>query len=262
MNDRCPPRIAMVAALLALLLSGCGNTANPRFCVVAEGSGSTRNADIRNAYLTAFQRDVTWFSDQPGDQPMCLVLATGDPTLNPIAIQPIHAADPHSPDAEGEVESNVATARAGFAQVLGYASDKQHTPLAEALYALAQRAELKAGDTIAVYSDMRQFSQFVEIPAITRIGNPPAQSAAIDGALDGLAAAHLLPDGKDGAPSLQGIHLVAPVPDVSRASTVGDPRLPQARAAAAHEFWDRWSTRVGADLRWAVTADGGRRAGR
>jgi hypothetical protein len=261
MGDQRPLRIAVIAALLTLVATGCGDKTNPRFCVVAEGSGSTRDADIRNAYLTAFGQDVTWFSDQPGDQPMCLILATGDPTLNPIAMQPIHAADPHSPDADGEVDGNVATARAGFAQVLGYASDKQHTPLAEALFALAQRAELKAGDTVAVYSDMRQFSQFVEIPAITRLNNPPAQSAAIDGALDGLAAAHLLPDGENGAPSLQGIRIVAPVPDVSRPSAPEDPRLPQARAAAAHEFWQRWAARVGADLRWAVTADGGRRAG-
>ncbi len=261
MGDRRPLHLAVVAALLVLFATGCGEKANPRFCVVAEGSGSTRDADIRTAYLTAFERDIAWFADQPGDQPMCLVLATGDPTLNTIAIQPIHAADPHSPDADGEVESNVATARAGFAQVLGYASDKQHTPLAEALFALAQRAELKAGDTIAVYSDMRQFSQFVEIPAITRVGNPPAQTAAIDGALDGLATAHLLPDGKDGAPSLQGVRIVAPVPDVSRPSDSDDPRLPQARAAAAHEFWQRYAARVGADLRWAVTADGGRRGG-
>lgn len=87
---RCVARLLAtgVAAIVAATITGCGGgsdaAADVRFCAVAEGSLSTSRSDIRVAYHEAFSSDVEWFARQPSSSPMCLLLAIGNPTTNPI----------------------------------------------------------------------------------------------------------------------------------------------------------------------------------
>lgn len=250
--------LTLGVTLGATTIAGCGavplldgERADVRFCTVAEGSQSTNLAPIRVAYQEAFDADVGWFAEQPGTSPLCLILAVGDPTSNPIGELPIRAENPNSPDAATITADNIATASVQFAQILASTQDLVGTPLLEALYALAVRGGLQPGDTVAVYSDMRQFSPHVRVPDLVRLGNAAGQADAIRRALDRLATAGLLPDGQAGRPSFEGIRLVVPAPSASaRVATPDDPRLEAARQAAAEQLWRAWAERVGADLVW------------
>ena len=68
--------------------------------------------------------------------------ATRPPTRS--ASLPIRAANPNSPDADGEVVGNIELAKSQFAQVLATANDPVGSPILEALYALAVRGDLRA----------------------------------------------------------------------------------------------------------------------
>lgn len=248
------------AAIVAATIMGCGGgndaAADVRFCAVAEGSLSTSRSDIRVAYLDAFSSDIEWFARQPGSSPMCLLLAIGNPTANPIGELPIRAANPNSPDADGEVVGNIELAKSQFAQVLATANDPVGSPILEALYALAVRGDLRAGDTVAVYSDMRQDS--ANVKTFTLVGRT-SQARKIQAALDRLAGTGLLPDGKNGRPSLRGIRLVVPAPSASAEVSKPDRRQIEAlRQVAAKEFWFAWADAVGVDLKWGEPASGGR----
>lgn len=255
-----------LAAVLAAgaSLGGCGGgdgERNVRFCAVTEGSRSTRVAEIRNAYLNAFAKDVEWFAEQPGDVPMCLILAIGNPTINQIAELAIRAEDEHSADADAEVATNVETAKAQFAQVLANARDTEGTPILEALYALAERADIQPGDTISVYSDMRQHSPNIRTYNLVRISDTARQAELVSQAIEQLRAAGLLPDGQDGRPSLADVHIVVPEPSASaRISEPEDRRVEAARQVVAKQFWTEWADAVGADLRWGGSAGAVRRA--
>jgi hypothetical protein len=250
------------AALAAAAFAGCGGgddgAADVRFCAVAEGSLSTSRSDIRVAYLDAFSSDVEWFARQPGSSPMCLLLAIGNPTTNPIGELPIRATNPNSPDAEGEVVDNIELAKSQFAQVLSVAADPVGSPILEALYTLAVRGDLRAGDTISVYSDMRQDSPLVKTFTLV---SRTRQAQRIELALDRLRTAGLLPDGNDGRPSLRGVNLVVPEPSASaEVSKPDNRRLESARQVVAKEFWFAWAAAVGANLKWGDPASGGRSA--
>lgn len=253
---------AATAAACALGASGCsitGETADVRFCAVAEGSVSTQRADIRGDYVSAFADDLSWFAGQPGTSPFCLLLAVGNPASNTIAEAPVRSDRPHSPDADAEVRANVDALTLQFGEVLKSAKDEVGTPIAEALYTLASRGGLRAGDTIAVYSDMRQHTDVLKTVDLRRIRNPGAQAQAIDAALDRLAAAGLLPDGAAGRPSLREVRIIVPRPGASVNLTPGiDAEEQAARQVVAQHFWTAWAERVGADLRWGEPARGQR----
>lgn len=264
--DRC--RVARrllagaVAVLAVVVLPGCVSndaSADVRFCAVAEGSLSTRRADIRSAYLKAFAGDVEWSARQPGSSPMCLILAVGNPTANPIGELQIRATNPNSPDADREVAGNVEVAKTQFAQVLAAANDVEGSPILEALYTLAVRGNLRAGDTVAVYSDMRQDSPNVKTFTLV---SEQHQRTKIKAALDRLRRRGLLPDGSGGRPSLRGVRLVVPAPSVSAlVSRPASRKLEAERQVAAREFWSAWAAAVGADLTWGAPASGGRSNG-
>jgi hypothetical protein len=247
---------ALLALALAFVVFGHDTVlAQPtrHWCAVAEGSGSTYDQQIRTNYLTAFDRDVRWFAGQPGDAPMCLIIATGTPTNNPIGTAPIHATDPNSTSADAEVEANVGTAEGQFSQVLASATDNLGTPLVEALYALALSGQVADGDTISVYSDMRQNSDNVRITDFVGSNRPTDLNAALEAALDRLAAAQILPDGQNGRPSMRGVRIAVPAPAASIAAS-GDPKAQAERAATTHAFWMAWARRTGAILLWGQGA--------
>lgn len=251
-------QLSAVVAVSVLILSGCGggDAADVRFCALAEGSRSTRSVPVRGAYLTAFGSDVEWFARQPGTSTMCMILAVDNPTANPIGELPIRAANPNSPDAENEVVENIELAKSQFAQVLAQADDPIGTPILEALYALATRADLRPGDTVSVYSDMRQDSPLVKT---FNLVSKERQAQKIEAALDVLRARRILTDGKNGRPSLRGIHVAVPAPSASvRVSNPENRAVESARQVAAKEFWFAWAQAVGVDLRWGESADGGR----
>ena len=256
------PRLRAVgaAALCAAAIAGCGGgggdaAADVRFCAVAEGSQSTSRSDIRIEYLNAFSRDVEWFAGQPGTSTMCLILAIGNPTANSIGELPIRAANPNSPDADGEVTGNIELAKSQFAQVLASANDLVGSPILEALYALAVRGNLRAGDTVSVYSDMRQDSALVK--TFTLVGKT-RQKQKINAALDRLRAVGVLPDGQAGRPSLKDVNIVVPAPSASAEVSKPKLKLEAARQVVAKEFWFAWADATGADLKWGEPASGGR----
>lgn len=251
----------IAAAALIAGLAACGGEDAPdaMFCAIAEGSGSTKDASVRSAYAAAFDSDVTWSAEQPGVSPMCLILAVGAPAANPIATLPIRTTDPHAPDAEQIVQTNIETAKSQFAQILASLVDGQGTPLVEALFSLAQRAQLRPGDTIAVYSDMRQDSTTIRVFQLAKPDDAAAQNESIQRALDRLEAGGVLPDGRDGRPSLDGVRIVVPVPGATapRMRQI-DPKVESARQVAVHDFWIEWARRTGARLEWGSPASGSR----
>ncbi len=247
------------AAIVAATITGCGGgsdgAADVRFCAVAEGSLSTSRSDIRVEYLNAFSRDVEWFARQPGTSTMCLILAIGNPTANSIGELSIRAANPNSPDADGEVTGNIELAKSQFAQVLASANDPVGSPILEALYALAVRGDLRGGDTVSVYSDMRQDSALVK--TFTLVGKT-RQKQKIDAALDRLRAVGVLPDGQAGRPSLKDVNIVVPAPSASAEVSKPKLKLEAARQVVAKEFWFAWADATGANLKWGEPASGGR----
>lgn len=151
---------------------------------------------------------------------------------------------------------NIELAKTQFAQVLATATDLVGSPILEALYTLAVRGDLRVGDTVSVYSDMRQDSPNVK--TFTLVGRT-TQAKKIRAALDRLAAAGLLPDGKHGRPSLRGIRIVVPAPSASAEVSKPDRRQLEAlRQVAVKEFWFAWADAVGANLKWGEPASGGR----
>jgi hypothetical protein len=250
--------VALVALVVAFLLFGRDAVDPPnasRFCAIPEGSGTTYNAQIRGTYLEAFDRDVRWFARQPGEQPMCLILATGTPTNNPIATAPVDAEDPDSPDADDEVAANIATLDSQFAQLLATAVDPVGTPLMEALYALALAGAVGRGDTVSLYTDMRQNSVNLRITDFVGSNRPPDLAEAINARLDQLAGAGILPDGRDGHPSLSGVRIAVPVPEASISASKDNAQAAE-RLAVTRTVWTVWAKRTGAVLLWGRGADG------
>lgn len=221
---------------------------DPKLCVVVEASGTTNDDEVKKNYRTSFSSAVDWFAAQQSDQPLCLILAVGNPTANPIATLQLQAPNPYDPDAATKVAANVRTAKAQFAQVLNAAVDPVGTPLVEALSALGTSGQLQAGDTVVVYSDMRQDTRNLQAFTLWR-KDPSDQAAALNRALDGLAADGLLPGTGGGGGTLEGVRIVAPFPVASRTIT-GDASINARRVAAVQRFWPAWADRVGAKLEW------------
>lgn len=253
--------LAGAAGLAVVALAGCAGSdsaTDVRFCALAEGSRSTRSAAVRGDYLKAFAADVEWFAKEPGTSTMCMILAVDNPLANSVGELPIRAANPNSPDADTEVAGNIEIAKRQFAEVLAIADDPVGTPLVEGLYVLAVRGDLRAGDTISIYSDMRQDSPLVKT---FNLVSKRRQQEKIEAALELLRVRQLLPDGKEGRPSLAGVHIAVPAPSASvKVSRPKDPALEVLRQVAAQEFWVAWAAAVGADLNWGDPASGGRAA--
>jgi hypothetical protein len=234
-------RFLLLLVPLAATVSGCAlvpetnrdasiDHSKPSTCVIADVSGSTRNA--RGNYVGSFS-DTVRKDGLEGSGDLCMIIAAGDPTQRPVMtanVGPIHRGN--STYAPREVEGKVKTITDQFRQVL---VDPGVLVKGSALMESASVASnyLESGDVLVFYSDAFQMSPLIDVHDMDY------SDAGIDAALNKLDARRLLP-------KMPGVTVRFPFPLVRPEQT----DLTAGQMAGIKAMWERWAVRTGTKLEW------------